>query len=197
MGIRSKGRLILASASPRRIELLSLLGLVFEVIPSDIEETYSFQETPKQFVLRLAEIKAEVIASRYPDAWVLAADTIVIIDGEVLGKPKQRDEADAMLRKLSGRTHEVYTGFNLRSLSGGTNVSRCVRSLVTFRDLSDDEIFWYTGTDEPYDKAGAYAVQGKGAFFIKEIQGSYTNVMGLPLCEVVDVMKDKGIIQFC
>ncbi|MCX7816910.1 MAG: Maf family protein [Syntrophales bacterium] len=197
MGVRSTGKLILASASPRRIELLSLLGLVFDVVPSSIEETYYSHEAPQDYVLRLAEVKARVVASRYPEAWVLAADTIVIIDGEVLGKPKKRDEAEAMLRKLSGRTHEVYTGFNLSSVREGTNVSRYVRSLVTFRNLSDDEIFWYTRTDEPYDKAGAYAVQGKGAFFIKEIQGSYTNVMGLPLCEVVEVMKDKGIIQFC
>lgn len=190
------GRFILASASPRRIELLNLLGLCFEIIPSDVEETFLSEETPREHVLRLSEEKARSVSARFPEAWVMGADTIVIINGEVLGKPKAAEEAKNMLEKLSGQIHRVFTGFAVTRGGGEFMISDAVESSVLFREIREDELAWYIRTEEPYDKAGAYAVQGMGAFFIKEIRGSYTNVMGLPLCEVVDVLKRIGAISF-
>jgi septum formation protein len=196
MGITISGRFILASASPRRIELLKLMGLDFEVMPSDIDETIHRGETPREHVLRLSEEKALAIAHRHTDAWVLGADTIVIIEGEVLGKPGSRPEAKEMLEKLSGREHEVFTGFSIARREAGILIREVVESTVLFREITDDEMDWYTASEEPYDKAGSYAVQGMGAFFIREIRGSYTNVMGLPLCEVVDALKGVSAIRF-
>ncbi|MFA5180717.1 MAG: Maf family protein [Syntrophales bacterium] len=196
MGLILSHPLILASASPRREELLRLLGLDFQVIPSRADETFFINENPGEHVLRLAENKAHTIAQAHPQAWVLGADTIVVIDGEVLGKPADSAAAGRMLEKLSGRTHEVFTGFALMRLSGQVKIHESVRAAVTFRTISEDEKLWYIQSPEPYDKAGAYAVQGLGAFFIKEIRGSYTNVMGLPLCEVVDALKKAGALRF-
>jgi septum formation protein len=196
MGLILSHPLILASASPRREELLRLLGLDFQIIPSRADETFFVNEKPAEHVLRLAENKAHAVAQTYPQAWVLGADTIVVIDGEVLGKPADSSAAEWMLEKLSGRTHEVFTGFALLRLAGHIAIKEEVRAAVTFRNISEDEKLWYINSQEPYDKAGAYAVQGLGAFFIKEIQGSYTNVMGLPLCEVVDALKKTGAMRF-
>ncbi len=196
MGLQTTGRVILASASPRRIELLQQMGLRFEIATSGVDENFREGESPRDHVLRLAEAKAGAVSLLRPDAWVLGADTIVVIDGEILGKPSSPAEAIAMMRKLSGREHRVFTGFNMTSAERGITVSEAVESAVTFRTIGDDEAAWYAATDEPYDKAGAYAVQGLGAFFIREIRGSYTNVMGLPLCEVVDVLKKLGILSF-
>jgi septum formation protein len=196
MGLILSHPLILASASPRREELLRLLGLDFQIIPSRVDETFFINERPAEHVLRLAENKAHAVAQAHPQAWVLGADTIVVIDGEVLGKPADSSAAARMLEKLSGRTHEVFTGFALLRLSGHIAVKEEVRAAVTFRNISEDEKLWYINSKEPYDKAGAYAVQGLGAFFIKDIQGSYTNVMGLPLCEVVDALKKVGALRF-
>ncbi|MDQ1277378.1 MAG: nucleoside triphosphate pyrophosphatase [Thermodesulfobacteriota bacterium] len=196
MGLILSHPLILASASPRREGLLRLLGLDFQVIPSRTDETFFIKEKPAEHVLRLAENKAHTVAQNHPHAWVLGADTIVVIDGEVLGKPADASAAGRMLEKLSGRTHEVFTGFALMRLAGQVAIKEGVRAAVTFRNISADEKLWYVKSPEPYDKAGAYAVQGLGAFFIKEIQGSYTNVMGLPLCEVVDVLKKTGALRF-
>lgn len=196
MGIMLSRKLILASASPRRAALLKCMGLDFEIVPSHVDESLDPSESPQNHVLRLSREKAAVIGHVYPEASVLGADTIVFIDEDILGKPIDRVEAGQMLKRLSGCVHEVYTGFTLVSNAVGSTVSRAVRSFVTFRHISDDEIAWYVATPEPYDKAGSYAVQGLGAFFIKEIQGSYTNVMGLPLCEVVDVLKEENILTF-
>ncbi|MBM4270688.1 MAG: septum formation inhibitor Maf [Deltaproteobacteria bacterium] len=195
-GIITSERFILASASPRRVELLTLLGLPFEIVPSDVEEAFLPGETPRKHVLRLSEEKARRISERYPEAWVMGADTIVIINGEVLGKPRTSAEAKDMLAKLSGQVHRVFTGFAVMRMRGDFIVSDAVESSVLFREIPEDEMVWYIRSEEPYDKAGAYAVQGMGAFFIKEIRGSYTNVMGLPLCEVVDVLKRIGAIRF-
>jgi len=187
---------ILASLSPRRRELLGGMDLKFSVIPSGIEEPENDDESPRDHALRLSLEKARAVADQHPDAWVLGADTIVIVDGEILGKPKNPEHAKKMLRKLSGRDHIVITGFSIVQKKGNVAMSDAVESTVFFKNLPDDEIEWYAGTDEPYDKAGAYAVQGKAAFFIKEIHGSYTNVMGLPLAEVVAALKEAGIIRF-
>lgn len=188
--------LILASASPRRIELLKQLGLALEVIPSGIEEGACDGEQPGEHVLRLAVEKTDCISEKHPEAWVLGADTIVYIDEKILGKPHSPQEAKAMLRSLSGRTHQVFTGYAIVRRDRGQRKTGVVESRVLFREITPDELNWYVASDEPYDKAGAYAVQGRGAFFIKGIQGSFTNVMGLPLCEVVSSLKELGIIDF-
>jgi septum formation protein len=153
-------------------------------------------ETPRDHVLRLSEEKARTASALHPEAWVMGADTIVIINGAVLGKPRTPDEAKEMLGKLSGQMHTVFTGFTVARKSAGILIRDAVLSSVRFREIPEDEMAWYIRSQEPYDKAGGYAVQGMGAFFIKEIYGSYTNVMGLPLCEVVDVLKRIGAIDF-
>jgi septum formation protein len=196
MGITVSGRLILASASPRRSGLLKLLGLDFDVIPGSVDETFRPSETPREHVLRLSEEKALFVVRCQPDAWVLGADTIVIIAGEVLGKPGSPAEAKVMLKKLSGREHEVFTGFSIIRQDRWSRIREVVESSVLFREITDDEMAWYTGTQEPYDKAGAYAVQGMGGCFIQEIRGSCTNVMGLPLSEVIGALKRVSAIGF-
>jgi septum formation protein len=189
-------RLILASASPRRKEMLRLLGLRFSILHSDVDEAPSPGELPEHYALRLSEAKARVVADMRPGRWVLGADTIVTIDDELLGKPRTTDEARCMIRKLSGRDHTVITAFALVN-SGRTEViRRAVASQVRFKDVSDDEVEWYVATDEPYDKAGGYAVQGKASFLVSEIHGSWTNVVGLPLCEVVEALKELGLVNF-
>jgi len=194
--ITLSGKFILASASPRRIELLRLMGLQFDTIPGDVDESFFESENPREHVLRLSEEKARSVAISHPDAWVMGADTIVAINGEVLGKPRTPEEAKEMLGKLSGQTHTVYTGFTLMKKSADIVISEAVDSSVRFRLIPEDEMAWYVALEEPYDKAGGYAVQGMGAFFIREICGSYTNVMGLPLCEVVDALKRVGAMRF-
>jgi septum formation protein len=197
MGIIISGKFILASKSPRRIELLKQMGIEnLDIIPSKVKETVLCNEIPQDHARRLSDEKAEAIACLHPDAWVLGADTIVVIDNDILGKPHNPSEARTMLLRLSGREHRVFTGFTIICKSRNISVGDCVESSVIFRHMTDDEIAWYIHTPEPYDKAGGYAVQGIGAFFIKEIHGSYTNVMGLPLCEVVNTMKDIGILRF-
>jgi septum formation protein len=196
MGIAISGRLILASASPRRAELLEIMGIPFDVRPGNIDETFRRGEAPREHVLRLSEAKALLAARCHPNAWVLGADTIVVVAGEVLGKPGSPAEATRMLEKLSGREHEVLTGFSIVRQDRGVRVREVVGSSVLFRAVADDEMAWYTGTGEPYDKAGAYAVQGMGGCFIREIRGSFSNVVGLPLCEVVDALKRIAAIRF-
>lgn len=196
MGIKLLNRFILASASPRRSELLKQVGLEFEVFPSGIDEVVQEKETPAEHVRRLATAKAGELACRYPEAWVIGADTVVVINGDLLGKPADESEARAMLAKLSGCKHEVFTGIAVTSKLAEVNLSEVVVSEVIFQDISPAEMDWYVKTDEPYDKAGGYALQGRGAFFVKEIHGSYTNVIGLPLCEAVNLLKAAGAIKF-
>ena len=196
MRIVISGRLVLASASPRRAEILKLLGIDFDWLPGDIDETFLEGETPREHVLRLSEGKAALAARGRADAWVLGADTIVVVAGEILGKPGSPAEAAAMLEQLSGRKHEVLTGFAIIRQDLGIRVREVVRSTVLFREISGDEMAWYTGTSEPYDKAGAYAVQGMGACFVREIRGSFSNVVGLPLCEVFEALKRVNAIVF-
>ncbi|MDD5711756.1 MAG: Maf family protein [Smithellaceae bacterium] len=194
--LRVNGRFILASASPRRIELLNLLGLAFDVIPSGADESFLPDEKPRDHVRRLSVRKAETVAVSHPDAWVVGADTIVVIDTRVLGKPSSPAGAREMLQTLSGREHTVYTGFSIIKRNEEIVKTDVVSSAVMFREISADEMAWYLNSPEPYDKAGAYAVQGMSAFFIKEIRGSYTNVMGLPLCEFVDALKGLNAVTF-
>jgi septum formation protein len=187
---------ILASASPRRQELLRQVGLKFKIVPAHVNEDHLPQESPREHVQRLAGNKAMAIARKYPDAWVLGADTIVVIDGLILGKPKGKAQAKEMLQRLSGREHKVFTGFTIAQAAAGISKTKVIQSAVRFKNISAEELAWYTGCAEPYDKAGGYAVQGKGAHFIKSIRGSYTNVIGLPLCEVLEELKNLGAIYF-
>jgi septum formation protein len=196
MTISLSASLILASASPRRQELLRSVGLTFKIIPAHVNEISLAGESPRQHVKRLASDKAMVIAKKYPDAWVLGADTIVVIDGMVLGKPNNKTQARRMLRKLSGREHTVFTGFTIAHVAAEIYRTKVIRSAVKFKTISSQEIEWYVAGDEPYDKAGGYAVQGQGAYFIQAIRGSYTNVIGLPLCEVLEELKSFGTIKF-
>jgi len=187
-------RLILASKSPRRYELVKQVGLDFEVIPSKVMEDIVQKESPKEHVIRLAEAKARDIASGYPDRWVIAADTIVYINGSILGKPKSREEAMEMLHRLSGQEHWVLTGFSVCHLGKGKSDKEAVQTAVKMKTLSPIEMEWYVQTGEPFDKAGGYAIQGIGSFMIESIRGSYTNVVGLPLCELIQMLNRLGAI---
>ena len=189
-------RLILASKSSRRYELLKQVGLDFDVIPSRIEEDFIREESPQQHIIRLAEAKALDVGSQYPDRWVIAADTIVYIDRFVLGKPKNREEAMEMLRHLSGREHWVLTGFSVCHLEKGKRDREAVETAVKVKTLTPIEMEWYVETGEPFDKAGGYAIQGIGSFMIESIHGSYTNVVGLPMCELIQMLNRLGAITF-
>ncbi len=189
-----KSQLILASKSPRRYELLKQLGLDFEVIPSGVVEDFFNKESPREHVIRLAEAKARDVASQYLDRWVVAADTIVCINGSILGKPKCREEAVEMLHRLSGKEHLVLTGFSVYHLEKGMDDKETVQTAVKVKTLTSAEMEWYVQTGEPFDKAGGYAIQGIGSFMIESIRGSYTNVVGLPLCELIQMLTSLGAV---
>jgi septum formation protein len=186
--------LVLASGSPRRQEMLRQLGLPFEVVPSRIEEACQDGELPLDHVLRLAEAKAREVGARIGGRWVIGADTIVVASGAILGKPRDPAEALDMLRRLSGKEHQVLTGFCVIHGSKGVCCRRTVETAVRVKTLRPEEIDWYVGTGEPFDKAGAYAIQGIGSFMIETISGSYTNVVGLPLCELMDALETLGAL---
>jgi septum formation protein len=187
---------ILASASPRRQDLLRSVGLKFKIIPAHVNEEYLAGESPREHVKRLSLSKAMAIAQKYPDAWVLGADTIVVIDGLILGKPKNKKKAREMLEALSDREHKVFTGFTLAHVATKVYKTKVISSAVQFKRISSEEMEWYVSCDEPYDKAGGYAAQGRGASFIKSIRGSYTNVIGLPLCEVMEELQNLKVLNF-
>ncbi|MFH1117239.1 MAG: Maf family protein [Pseudomonadota bacterium] len=189
--------LILASSSPRRKELLTALGIRFRVVPSTVEEVSVNGESPEAQVARLALAKAEDVMEQFPGSWVLGGDTIVVIGGRILGKPRDKEDARSMLATLAAKTHEVYTGYALvNSLLPERHRVRHVRSGVHIRELSEEEIEGYVMTGEPMDKAGAYAIQGVGSGIVERVHGSYTNVVGLPLCEVARDLKELGIFDF-
>jgi len=182
--------LILASRSPRRIDLLNRAGVEFEIKPSDSDETPVPGETPEEQALRLATVKAVDIAEKYGQGnIVLGADTIVVIDGRTLGKPRDRAEGRQMLETLSGRPHVVITGVCI-ICPDGRRITKAVHSSVSFRSLSAGEIEKYLDTGEPFDRAGSYAIQGIGAFLIDRVDGSYTNVVGLPLKETLEMLAE-------
>ena len=184
--------IVLASGSPRRRELLEMLGVDMKVIPAKGEEIPPEGAGPGELVMALASAKGrEVAAQCSADSLVIAADTIVWLDGRVFGKPHSRDEAVSMLKTMSGRTHEVYTGVSVIT-SGGETLEYEV-SKVTFRELSEDEINAYVDTGEPMDKAGAYGAQGRGALFVRRIDGDFFNVMGLPVCRLGQMLRKQGV----
>jgi septum formation protein len=186
--------LILASKSPRRKHLLEQAGLKFSVIPSDFDETSVAMPDPASYVRALAEFKALDISHKHPDSWVIGADTLVLIDNRILGKPGSDDEAREMLKRLSGKRHQVLTGYCISCLAKKQLFSETVTTDVHFKKLRREEIDWYIGTGEPSDKAGAYAIQDLGSFLVRSIKGSYTNVVGLPVCEVIEFLIKEGAI---
>jgi septum formation protein len=200
--ISAVGRIVLASASPRRAELLKSAAIDFDVVPAHLDETAHPGEVPDAYVRRIAEAKARAIAARVRDRIVLAADTTVVVDGEMLGKPPDDEDAKRMLRLLSGRTHDVLTAVSLcrgrhmsaearsREAEGSAPqlITAVCRTEVEFAPLSEEEIAWYVATGEPRDKAGAYAIQGCASRFVTRIAGSYSNVVGLPIALVYELL---------
>jgi septum formation protein len=180
-------KIILASKSPRRAEILRAVGWDFETSPANIDETLLDSEDAITYVKRLAREKAEYIAGADPGKLVLGADTVVVVDGEIMGQPSDDQDAQRMLKMLSGKWHEVVTGVAL--LRGDEAIVDHERTRVRFAELSDDEVEWYVSTGEPHDKAGAYAIQGVGGIFIKEIEGDYFNIVGLPVRLVYEMLR--------
>jgi septum formation protein len=191
----NRSGLILASKSPRRRHLLEKAGLEFKVVPSELDESSISLSSPESYVKSLAEAKARDISDRYPESWVIGADTVVFVDRTILGKPASRDEARAMLRRLSGKTHQVHTGYCICQRATRHLFSDCVTTQVLFKELSEIEIDWYIDSGEPFDKAGAYAIQGIGTFLVRRINGSYTNIVGLPVCEVLEYLIKERVVE--
>jgi septum formation protein len=189
-------RIVLASGSPRRAEVLRNAGLSFEVVPAEVDETRRADETPEELVGRLAEAKARFAAARVADrtgpALVVGADTAVVVDGLVLGKPASAEDARGMLRRLSGRTHAVITGLAVLRLPGEAARAERETTRVTFAPLTEREIEEYVASGEPFDKAGAYAIQGRGGRFVTRVEGCYFNVVGLPLARLYRMLRESG-----
>jgi len=187
--------MILASESPRRRELLAAAGVPFRVVPSRVDETPRPGEPPSRFVRRAALEKGEAVAKLYPSSFVLSADTIVVADGRILGKPRDRAEARRMLSRLAGREHRVYTAVCLLCRGRGFRDLATVVTRVRFRPLTEEEVAAYVRTGECDDKAGAYAAQGAGMLLIDRVAGSFSNVVGLPMTRVVTMLTRAGLIR--
>jgi len=187
-------QLILASGSPRRRELLEKLGISFSIVVPEIDESQLTGESAQDYVLRMAQIKGSDVGNRNPSAWIVSADTVVISDGQLLTKPETPEQAVEMLMLLSGREHQVQTGFCLSCLDEGVSiVDNCI-SLVRFKSF---DITWarsYVATGEPMDKAGGYGIQDRGGVLVQTVNGSYSNVVGLPLAETVDLLSRFGVV---
>lgn len=183
--------ILLASASPRRAELLRRMGVPFSVRPAQVDEEVSGE--PEACVRALARRKAEDVAARAGRGRVLAADTLVFLDGKALGKPRDGREAAQMLAALSGRAHEVLTGMCLMDAESGARWERCDRAVIHFGELTKEEIEEYVATGEPMDKAGAYGIQGYGSMFVSHLDGDYFCVMGLPVCTLAGMLRDAGV----
>jgi septum formation protein len=186
-------KFILASASPRRRELLGSIGLEFDVLPSNVPEVLREGEAPEEYVARLSRDKADVLATAHPARWVIAADTTVLLGEELLEKPADPADAARMLGAIAGKTHTVYTGVTLQNVERQYRETRVAETEVRMLPLTASEIDWYVRTGEPLDKAGAYAAQGIGGVFIESIHGSYSNVVGLPLATLYQMLRRAGI----
>ena len=180
-------KLVLASRSPRRAEILRAVGWEFEAIVAGIDESVLPEENPVAYVKRLARTKAQAVAAKVKTGLVLGADTTVVVDGEILGQPGDRENARRMLRLLSGKWHEVVTGVAFVRAESNQTVVDHVVTRVRFSKMSEEEIDWYAMSDEPLDKAGAYAIQGRASLFIEEVQGEYFNIVGLPIRKVYEL----------
>ena len=183
--------MILASASPRRKEILENFGFSFKTVVKNIDEI-SNKSTAVEKIKDIAEKKAKAVAEDFPNEYVVGADTAVVVDGKILGKPHNRLEAFNMLKSLSGKSHEVITAFSFINLTKKILYSDCEVTKVYFKTLTDDEINWYIDTKEPMDKAGAYGIQGKGAFFVEKIEGDFFSVMGFPLGKFIRFLSSAG-----
>ena len=183
--------IVLASASPRRVELLRAAGIGCDVHPMDVDESRFGSESPVDYVQRVAGLKADAAAAALPGRTIIAADTSVVVDGEVFGKPADSEDAVRMLRRLSGRTHQVLTGVVV--VRGTRRIAFVDTTVVWFRPLPESDIAWYVASGEPRGKAGAYAVQGLASRFIPRIEGSYSNVVGLPVARVADALDELGL----
>lgn len=188
-------KLILASGSPRRREFLEELGLEFLVRAADVPEELSAGESPEEFVRRLSLEKAKAVSVSHPDCWVLGADTVVVSEGEILGKPSGPEQAWTMLKGLNGRWHEVWTGFSLHHGKLSVSVQEAVVTKVRFARMADEVLQLYAFSGEPLDKAGAYGIQGRGGMLVEQIAGSYSNVVGLPLVEVINALLVNKVIE--
>jgi len=180
---------ILASSSLRRIQLLKDLSLNFKVIRSDVDELYNKKYSPSEIAILNSFKKAYSVAKNFKKELVAGFDTIVVVEKNIFGKPKDYNDAVNMLKILSDREHKVITGFSIVNLEKNITIKKSVETRVFFKKLDEKEIKWYLSTNEPFDKAGAYAIQGKGAFMVKRIEGSYSNVVGLPLTEFLESLK--------
>lgn len=185
--------LILASGSPRRQEILNWMSFSFKVFVPQLNETLQPNEAPKPFAKRMAKAKAQEALAIYPEGLILAADTVVVIGQTILGKPKNNYEAAKMLRLLSGRTHYVITAFNAIKKYRGLSISEEITTKVRFRVLEEEEIMNYVKSGDPLDKAGAYGIQGQGGVMVADLQGSHTNVIGLPAAQVYAALKSLGL----
>ena len=195
MDFKTSQSIILASASPRRKELLASANINFSVEIPRCDESVLQGEGPREMVLRLSMLKAQAVAQQHQESWVLAADTTVYINNEILGKPADAQEAFEMLKKISGQKHEVWGGIALVSLDRKIAINEAHSTRVLMRELTDNEIKNFISTGEPMDKAGAYAIQGIGAGLVSEIEGSYTNVVGLNLSAVIELLKKNNVLQ--
>jgi len=195
MKIIGTHKIILASKSPRRRDLLEQLGLNIKIVPSQTDETLVSMQNPEKYVKKLSFLKANNTALFYPDDWVIGADTIVVVSDQILGKPRSKTDAIAMLNKLNNCEHSVFTGFSIVNQKKKIIITQSIETKVFFKCLSREEIKWYVSTGEPFDKAGSYAIQGIGTFLVKRISGSYSNVVGLPVCEVIEILINLNIIQ--
>lgn len=190
---KTKSPFILASNSPRRSILLNQINLKFTVIPARIREKVLESERPADYVKRIALEKGEKVASEYPDKTVIAADTIVVLKDKILGKPKNQKKAGEMLRELQGKEHKVITGVSVINKSKDKKLCRSIETRVKMKPFSNEEIDGYVKTKEPLDKAGGYGIQEKGAVLVDYIKGSYTNVVGLPLETLWEMLKETGL----
>jgi septum formation protein len=193
--VSRKNPLILASLSPRRKDILTQIGIPFQSVGSRVGEVASKRMKPDDFACLMANRKAESVKKVYRKRWILAADTLVVVNKKMFGKPKDVQECRSMLLDLSGRRHRVITGFCILDPDGNKSHREAVSTRVTVKELSALEIDAYIETAEPFDKAGAYAIQGIGAFMVKGIEGSYSNVVGLPICEVVRALIICGALK--
>ena len=186
-------KIILASQSPRRRDLLKQIGLEFEIDPSNYEEDMTLDMEPRKLAEDLSLGKTKDVAQRHKDSIIISADTIIAVDNEVFGKPKTPEKAKYMLQKLSGRAHSVITGFTIINTEINKQISKSVETKVYFKNISEEEMDAYIATGEPLDKGGGYAIQGMAALFVEKIEGDYFNIVGLPIIAIVDELKNFGI----